>query len=74
LRCERKQVNSRHHQAVKRLGAGLRVTAVATDGIVEGIELPDAHFVVGVQWHPEDRAPRDGADASLFSSLLQACR
>jgi putative glutamine amidotransferase len=74
LGCDRKQVNSRHHQAVKRLGAGLRVSAVATDGIVEGIELPDARFVVGVQWHPEDRVARDGADASLFSSLLQACR
>jgi putative glutamine amidotransferase len=74
LGCERKQVNSRHHQAVKRLGEGLRVTALAADGVVEGIELAEARFVVGVQWHPEDRVARDGADASLFSSLLRACR
>ena len=74
LGCERKQVNSRHHQAVKRVGEGLRVSAVAEDGVVEGIELPEARFVLGVQRHPEDRVGRDGADASLFSSLLQACR
>ena len=74
LGCERKQVNSRHHQAVKRLGAGLAVSATATDGVVEGIEVPGARFVLGVQWHPEDRVARDGADASLFSSLLRACR
>ena len=74
LGCERKQVNSRHHQAVKRLGEGLRVSAVAEDGVVEGIELPEARFVLGVQWHPEDRVARDGADASLFSALLRACR
>lgn len=72
--CESKQVNSRHHQAVDRLGEGLRASAHAPDGIVEAIELPEARFVVGVQWHPEDRVARDGADASLFSSLLRACR
>jgi len=74
LACERKHVNSRHHQAVNRLGAELRVSARAPDGVVEGIELEGARFVLGVQWHPEDRAERDGADASLFLSLLQACR
>ena len=74
LGCERKQVNSRHHQALKRVGTGLRVSATAPDGVIEGIELPEARFVVGVQWHPEDRVGRDLADASLFSSLLRACR
>jgi len=47
------QVNSRHHQAVDRLGEGLVITATA-DGIVEGVELEGAEFVLGVQWHPED--------------------
>ena len=67
-------MNSRHHQALKRVGTGLRVSATAPDGVIEGIELPEARFVVGVQWHPEDRVGRDLADASLFSSLLRACR
>ena len=46
-------VNSTHHQAVKKVGRGLVVSAVATDGIVEAIEMPDRRFAVGVQWHPE---------------------
>jgi putative glutamine amidotransferase len=48
-------VNSYHHQAVCRLGAGLRVTATAPDGVIEGIESADpAWWIVSVQWHPED--------------------
>lgn len=47
------KVNSYHHQAVKDLGEGLSITAVADDGIVEGIEMKGKKFVVGVQWHPE---------------------
>lgn len=46
--------NSRHHQAVDRLGRGLAVTARAADGVVEGIESAAGAFVVGVQWHPEE--------------------
>ena len=49
------QVNSRHHQGVDRLGPGLIVSAVAADGVVEGLEAPEATFAVAVQWHPEDR-------------------
>lgn len=45
-------VNSQHHQGIATPGAGLRVVARAEDGLIEGIELPDAP-VVGVQWHPE---------------------
>lgn len=48
------QVNSRHHQAVARLGAGLAVTATASDGIIEGIEHTECRYCVGVQWHPEN--------------------
>jgi putative glutamine amidotransferase len=48
-------VNSYHHQAVNRLGAGLHVTAVAPDGVIEGVEVDDpAWWVLSVQWHPED--------------------
>ena len=47
------EVNSRHHQAVKKTGNGIRVVARAPDGVVEGIELEGERFVVGVQWHPE---------------------
>lgn len=48
-------VNSYHHQAVDRVGRGLRVTATSSDGIIEGAEMEDpAWWVLAVQWHPED--------------------
>jgi putative glutamine amidotransferase len=49
-------VNSRHHQCVARLADGLLVVGRAPDDVVEAVELVGKHFVVGVQWHPEDRA------------------
>jgi putative glutamine amidotransferase len=60
------EVNSFHHQAVKRIGAGLRVVARAEDGTVEAIEGPG--FVVGVQWHAETMA----AHLPLFEALVAA--
>ncbi len=51
-------VNSRHHQGVKTLGKNLRISATAPDGLIEGIELPDHPFVLGVQWHPESLSDR----------------
>ena len=48
-------VNSSHHQAVDRPAPGLRVSATASDGLIEGLETDDtAWWVVAVQWHPED--------------------
>jgi len=49
-------INSAHHQAVERLGEGLRLSAVSADGINEGVEWNDTTnkpFLLGVQWHPE---------------------
>jgi putative glutamine amidotransferase len=48
------RVNSRHHQAVARVGRGLVVSATSADGVIEAIEAPEADFCVGVQWHPEN--------------------
>ena len=48
------KVNSRHHQAVKAVGKGLKVTAVAPDGVIEGMESTDTDLFLGVQWHPEN--------------------
>jgi putative glutamine amidotransferase len=65
-------VNSRHHQAVDRIGAGLKVTARAPDGIVEAMEDPERRFLVAVQWHPEDRPST--RDAHIFSAFAKAVR
>ena len=51
-------VNSLHHQAVDRLGAGLRAVARGDDGIIEGVESAGAGRLLGVQWHPELLAGR----------------
>jgi putative glutamine amidotransferase len=64
-------VNSRHHQAVERLGNGLAATATASDGVVEAIERPDARFCLGVQWHPENFW-RTGEFRTLFESFVAA--
>ena len=66
-------VNSSHHQAVDHVGEGLRVTAYAPDGVVEGIEDAAHPFYVGVQWHPEDMTGEDPA-AALFQALVAAAR
>jgi len=65
-------VNSRHHQAADRVGGGLVVSAVAADGVIEGLERHDRTFVVGVQWHPEDRVLVSEADRKLFEAFAQA--
>jgi putative glutamine amidotransferase len=44
-----------HHQAVDLLGRDLLASAHAVDGTIEAVELPGAHWVLGVQWHPEVR-------------------
>lgn len=53
LKTNKITVNSWHHQAVERLGKGLKVVALSPDGVIEAVELDNASFVVGVQFHPE---------------------
>ena len=63
-------VNSRHHQAVKGIGTGLRVSAISPeDGIVEGLEMRQKQFVVAVQWHPEDMVTHFAEQLKLFERL-----
>ncbi|MFN7662369.1 MAG: gamma-glutamyl-gamma-aminobutyrate hydrolase family protein [Alphaproteobacteria bacterium] len=66
------QVNSRHHQALDRIGDGLVVSATAPDGIVEAIELPTHKFCIGVEWHAEFEISE--ADTRLLKAFIDACR
>jgi len=66
-------VNSSHHQAVGRVGEGLRVTAHAPDGIIEGVEDPRHPFYIGVQWHPEDMVG-EGSATMLLDAFVKAAR
>ena len=65
------EVNSRHHQAVKTVAPGYRVSATAPDGVIEAIEDPAARFCLGVQWHPENFF-RTGEFRSLYEGFLEA--
>lgn len=67
------EVNSYHHQAIDRLGSGLRVCANAPDATVEAVWDPAARFCLGVQWHPEVLTHR-AEHARLFESLVAAAR
>jgi len=68
-------VNSTHHQAVRDLGEGLRVSARAEDGVIEGVELRDHPFCVGIQFHPERlEAGGEPVLASIFEAFTAACR
>jgi putative glutamine amidotransferase len=68
------EVNTTHHQAVKSLGRGLVVNAIAEDGLVEGIESSNHGFILGVQWHPEVLCPRFPAQQKIFLSFIAACK
>jgi putative glutamine amidotransferase len=66
------RVNSLHHQGISRVGEGLTATAFAPDGLVEGLEVKNTTFALGVQWHPEC-LPDDPGTQNLFSTFIQAC-
>jgi putative glutamine amidotransferase len=69
------EVNSIHHQAIKELGRELRPFAYAPDGLIEGVEIPGAHFFVGVQWHPEELFEFHPQMQALFQQFAEAvCR
>jgi putative glutamine amidotransferase len=66
---DRMTVNSRHHQAVGRVGEGLLVTARdPADGIVEGLALSGHRFAIAVEWHPEDLTG-DAVQFRLFEAF-----
>jgi putative glutamine amidotransferase len=67
------EVNSFHHQAVKRAGDAVNVTAWAPDGVVEAIEVADQPFAMAVQFHPERMYTTDAAMRRLFAEFVQAC-
>ena len=64
-------VNSRHHQAVKEVAPGFKVSATAPDGVIEAIEDPRGNFCLGVQWHPENFW-RTGEFRALYEGFLDA--
>lgn len=72
LAHDRVPVNSMHHQGIKTLAPSLSATAVAPDGLVEGVELEGDQFLVGVQWHPEVFEITDTNVRPLFHGFIDA--
>ena len=68
------QVNSSHHCCVDKLGEGVRITACATDGVPEAIEVEGERFCLGVQWHPEYTWKKLPTDFSLWKAFVEAAR
>jgi gamma-glutamyl-gamma-aminobutyrate hydrolase PuuD len=68
---EELETNSRHHQAIEALSPEYRLTALAADGVREGIEREDRAWVLGVQWHPEDLL-EELPHRRLFESFAEA--
>lgn len=66
-------VNSFHHQAVREVPPGFLVNALASDGLIEGIEREGARFCLGVQWHPESM-PEEEHSRRVFFAFIAACR
>ncbi len=65
------RVNSRHHQGIRVLAKGLDIMAVAPDGLIEAIRLPNHPFGYAVQWHPEN-LPHDPFSVELFRAFVRS--
>lgn len=69
LECEELYTNTMHHQCVKESGAGLKVSALTGDGVVEAMETEDGSILL-VQWHPEELQKSDFRMDRLFKDLI----
>lgn len=74
LDTRRHDVNTFHHQAVKRPGRGVTIVARAEDGVPEALELPDYPFALAVQFHPERQYTTDPVVRRLFEGFVRACQ
>lgn len=72
LRETETRVNSFHHQAIKKVPHGFRVSAYASDGIIEAIESTKHQFALGVQWHPESLSLNNVTTRLLFEATREA--
>lgn len=68
-------VNSYHHQSVKELGEGMKVSALSQDGIIEAMEnaSPNGQCIIGVQWHPEGLVAKHEEALELFNYFVEKC-
>ncbi|MUV38967.1 Protein NtpR [Lentibacillus sp. JNUCC-1] len=69
------RVNSRHHQANRRVKAPLKTSGLASDMIIEAVESEAHRFVLGLQWHPENMLTSgDEASRQIYNGFIEACK
>ena len=66
-------VNSWHHQSIKTVAQGFKISAVASDGVIEAIEANSHRFMLGVQFHAEDLWQNDHLFKNIFSKFVESC-
>ena len=72
LKKDKINVNSRHKTHVEKVK--FKVVATSKDGIIEGVELQDKKFILGVQWHPEDMIFYDKEQYKLMEYFIHCCK
>ena len=68
---EKIRVNSTHHQAIKKLAANFKISAIAEDGIIEAIEWTKESKILSIQFHPERLILEDPRFDALFKWLIR---
>ena len=74
LGTDKIHVNSAHKEAIKYVPDTITVSARATDGVIEAIEIPGSRFAIGVQWHPEFFINPDDTDFLIFKAFVQTAQ
>ena len=62
-----------HHQGIDEIAPGMKVVGRSPDGLIEAMEHTDS-WLLGVQWHPEDTAPTDWHQQSLYDAFVARAR
>jgi putative glutamine amidotransferase len=71
---EKFKINSFHHQAVRKIPNEFKVSALASDGIIEAFESKIHTFVMGLQWHPESMISKnDPVSSAIFKAFIMSC-
>jgi putative glutamine amidotransferase len=73
MRSVTAQVNSLHHQGVRKLARALQEAAISQDSLIEAFELPTYPFGLAVQWHPEE-LPEDESMHRLFQAFVRTAQ
>lgn len=63
-------VNSCHHQAIEKLGDGLKAMAWSSDGLVEAVYMPGKKFLWATQWHPEFSYKVNSDSVAIFEAFV----